>query len=234
MKRKRIAFFLCCLLMTIQLGRLPASATEKKDNSNVFYEHECADSSMKIALTFDDGPHPKYTKKILDILEQYGVRATFFMIGQNVEYWPDTAKQVAQAGHEIGNHTYSHGNVSKENKNALLCDIEKGEGVIFKVTGKECLLFRPPEGRMDGNVKAITTEKGYSVILWSVDTRDWAHTPVDEIARNIRSNVRSGSIILMHDFIAHDSPTPKALEIIIPWLLSQGYEFVTVSELLAE
>lgn len=190
---------------------------------------------MEIALTFDDGPHPYLTPEILEILKEYNVSATFFVVGQNVSAYPDIAKMIVENGHEIGNHTYTHGHIAKMNRNTLTNEVESCEREIYEVFGEyRTKLFRPPEGTVDGDVKAISDEFGYSVILWSIDTRDWAHTPVSDIAHNVLSNVKSGDIILMHDYIGHNSPTPQALRIIIPELLARGYKFVKISELISK
>ncbi len=197
------------------------------------YRH--ADTERKvIALTFDDGPHYKYTEEILDILKKYGVKATFFMIGANAEKHPRLAKRVFSEGHEIGNHTYSHPHL----KGLSECDIKKeiktSSAVIEKITGSCPTLFRPPEGFCGKEVTAAAENMGYTVILWSQDTRDWAHTTPEKISSDILNNVRCGDIILFHDFITPDTPTPAALEKIIPRLCNDGYEFVTVSELIAQ
>ena len=186
----------------------------------------------KIALTFDDGPHPAYTREILDILEDYGIRATFFLIGVNAEQYPDLVQAELAAGHEIGNHTYRHSNLQKEAYDAVRCEIQEMEDALGKYTENRPHLFRPPGGLYCDEVCRAAADLDYTVILWSVDTRDWAHTSVEDIVENVMTNVDSGDIILFHDFVSGQSPTPEALRRILPELLSQGYEFVTISELL--
>ncbi len=189
-------------------------------------------TDKKIALTFDDGPHYKYTAQILDILKKYGIKATFFVIGVNAEKLPSQVKRAHDEGHEIGNHTYSHPHLKNISVAQLESQIEKSSEVIEKITGSRPTLFRPPEGYCENSVAATAEKMGYTVILWSQDTMDWAHNTPQKISKDILCSIKCGDIILFHDFITPDTPTPQALERIIPELLKMGYEFVTVSELL--
>ena len=185
-----------------------------------------------VALTFDDGPHPTYTAEILDILREYGIKATFFVIGENVERSKEVLKRCADEGHEIGNHTYSHASANNCTTRTLKEEIEKTDRIIFDLIGKKPALFRPPTGICNNRSVALSTELGFKTIVWNVDTRDWAHTSTDKIIKNVLENVKSGSIILFHDYIESPSPTPDALKVIIPELIAKGYTFLTVSELL--
>ena len=173
--------------------------TDADDGNIVYYRRR--NDRMEIALSFDDGPHPTYTQEILSILAEYGVPATFFMVGENVLYYPEAAEAVLAAGHEIGNHSYDHRRLTKLNEAGV-------------------------------TVRRVARAEGYRLILWDIDTRDWAHTPPDTITRNVLESVQAGDIILMHDYIGHDSPTPAALRRLIPALLERGYRFVTVSRLI--
>lgn len=189
-------------------------------------------SKKQIALTFDDGPHPYRTPQILDILDKYNIKATFFLIGKNVEYYPEVVHREINSGHEIGNHTYSHAQLNKLQVDEIKEELSSFENALSKVSDYQSSIIRPPCGCYSEALCTAANESNYKIILWSIDTKDWAHTPVDTISENILKKVKSGDIILMHDYIAGDSPTPKVLEIIIPKLLSEGYEFVTVSELI--
>ena len=186
-----------------------------------------------VALTFDDGPHPKYTAEILDILAEYGVHATFFVIGQNAKEHPDLVRRELSEGHEVGNHTEHHYHTGQIGIGTLRRDMEACEQALFEITGKRPTLFRPPEGVDNTAIRQTCEDMGYRMILWCVDTRDWAHNPVGNIVANVEHNTVNGSIILMHDWIAEKSPTPAALRRLIPMLQASGYEFVTVSQLLA-
>ena len=196
----------------------------------VYRNHENAQN--KIALTFDDGPHPRFTPEILDILDRYGVQATFFFVGQNVGYYPETAREVAKRGHEIGNHTHTHPSMLKTNDTMLRRELLECEKVIQSVTDSSPKLFRPPQGNWNERICSLVRELDYSVILWDIDTLDWAGTPADRIFEYVRDNIKSGDIILMHDYHSKGCSTAQALEKILPELLGQGYSFVTVSELI--
>lgn len=188
-------------------------------------------SQMKIALTFDDGPHPVYTGEILDILREYGIRATFFVVGENVERYPELVERELAEGHEVGNHTYSHCHLSKTSPDQIIREIEACERSVYQLCEYRTKLFRPPEGVLPDAIHDYARNADYTVILWSVDTYDWAHNPINEIMKNIRRNTEPGDIILMHDSVK-DSLTPTALRQIIPYLLDEGFTFVTVSELI--
>lgn len=225
MRRFLSALAVFCLIITFSL-RVGAA--------RIVYSFAGGLEKPRIALTFDDGPHPRYTPEILRILREFGVSATFFIVGENGAAYPETLAALVAEGHELGNHTYSHYHMAKLSREELFADIENCDRVLMQKTGCTPRLFRPPEGVCTEDVKRYCEERGMTIVLWSVDTRDWAHTPVSEICENVRSNVKDGSIILMHDFIGKNSPTPAALRRIIPMLQELGYEFVTVSQLLGE
>ena len=189
-------------------------------------------NGKKIALTFDDGPHPRHTPEILDILDEYGIKATFFVIGVNVTNYPDALQETIKRGHEIGNHTYSHPHLCGADFNTLKNEIDKCESAISLLADYKPKLFRPPEGWIDNDVKTISAQYDYKVILWNIDTLDWAHTSPDKIVKNVTENVKPGDIILMHDYIGKNSPTAEALRGFIPILIERGYQFVVVSELI--
>ena len=192
------------------------------------------DTSEKIiALTFDDGPHPYLTEQILDILDQFNVKATFFVVGKMCESYPFALKSIALRGHEIGNHTFTHLTETPSNADILRSEILKTEEKIFELTAKKTFLFRPPTGYCCAEAVKMTKELGYKTIVWDIDTRDWTSCSAESIFREIKKNARNGSIILFHDFIGRSSPTPKALRLVLPWLISQGYTFVTVGQLLS-
>lgn len=186
----------------------------------------------RIALTFDDGPHPCKTGKILDLLSLYGIRATFFVVGENAGYYPDIILRESAEGHEIGNHTYYHKPLRQCKPGEMEKEISKTSEIIRKITGRSPSLFRPPEGSYSCKTVESAKTCGCDVILWNVDTRDWALCGTKEIVANVKTNVRDGSIILFHDFTREGSHTVDALKILIPYLIDSGYEFVTVSEII--
>lgn len=197
-------------------------------NSTFYCE---AREPKRIALTFDDGPHYKYTEQILDILKKYDVRATFFTVGTNVHRFPELIQRELSEGHEVANHTYSHRHMAELSEDEFRQEIEAWEEVIYKEHGYSSELFRPPEGILTDSERQTVEAMGYNVILWTIDTRDWAHNKVERIVDSVLKEARDGSVVLFHDFVSGESPTPEALEIIIPKLREIGYEFVTVSEL---
>lgn len=226
-----VARLCLCLGLSCAIARCPVQAAGQGASTPIVYQGQ--GDEARIALTFDDGPHPLYTAQILDILAEYDVRATFFVIGENADLYPELLQRTVTEGHEIGNHTQTHPlkNLSSEQMEKELSDCET---TIAEWIDCRPRLFRPPGGIISGTVTALAENHRYRVILWSIDTRDWAHTPVEQIAKTVLDDAGAGDIILMHDGIKSNSPTPQALRIVIPALLARGYRFVTVSELLEE
>ena len=200
--------------------------------SNVYSKN--ASAGKKVAITFDDGPHPIYTKRILDILEKYGARATFFVIGRNIENYPEAFEELAKSDNEIGNHTYNHKRLGGLGRTRLESEIIMTERLIESYSNRHSSVLRPPEGDFGELLNEISLEEGYDIVLWSIDTLDWAHTPAQKMADTVLGSVGDGDIILMHDYTSHGAHTCEALEIIIPRLIEMGYELVTVSELICE
>ncbi|MGM9532131.1 polysaccharide deacetylase family protein [Intestinibacter sp.] len=196
-----------------------------KNNSN---------NQMKIAITFDDGPHPKETDKILDILEKYNAKATFFVVGKHVKWYTDAVVRASKDGHEIGNHTYNHPDISNLSQEQIKQEIKLCEDIIIEKTGQKPKLFRPPFGNYnEQSLSKLSEDLGYTVVLWSgVDVKDWKNPPSDQIADKVINNVKSGDIILLHDYGTNS--TVEALDKILASLTEKGYKFVTVSELLEE
>lgn len=205
-------------------------ALNSKEEKNVYKSFD--NSEMNIALTFDDGPHPRLTPQILDILNKYGVKATFFVVGSNVKAYPDVVKRVLDDGHELGNHTENHINLEKSNSRNVIKELKDSHDDVLELCDFNMKYFRPPMGAVNKTVCQIAKKMDYDVILWSIDTEDWRHLSVDKITDNIYKNIKSGSIILFHDYISNGSPTPEAIDIIIPQLQEKGYNFVTIGQLL--
>ena len=215
-----------CVSLTAFLIGFPTTALE------VYRSVE--NDSMKIAITFDDGPHPILTPRILNILDRFHVSATFFMVGVNIENYPETARAVIDAGHEVGNHTYSHTHLERLSREDVEREIWLCEDILEELCEYRPHLFRPPEGAMSTYVENSSEENDYTLILWSLDTRDWENKNTEQIVETVLSKIHPGDIILMHDYIGRHSKTPEALEILLPRLIERGYEPVTVSELLGE
>ena len=202
------------------------------DNKTVYNSN--AKSQNKIALTFDDGPHPKITPKVLDLLKKYDIKATFFAIGVNVDNYSESLKRAANEGHEIGNHTNSHSILKSMDKDKIAEEIRECEEKIMNLTGIKTMVLRPPCGIYDETLVKIANQMNYKIILWNIDTHDWAHMTTKEIVKTVSSNIKGGDIILCHDYISGENHTIEALEVLIPMLLKNGYEFVTVSQLLQD
>lgn len=205
---------------------------DPRSDSSVYFS--VSDSEKRVALSFDDGPLEGKTDKILEVLEKYGVKATFFMVGSQARYCPETAMRVVNDGHEIGNHTNNHKSLAALSARELDEEISEAESAIFDACGYIPSLFRPPEGVCTEKISNAAKLRGYSIIMWSVDTLDWQGKSARVIADNVLANTKPGSVILMHDGIFSKSHTAEALDIIIPALMANGYTFVTVGELIAD
>mgnify|MGYP000901422355 CR=1 FL=1 len=180
----------------------------------------------RVALTFDDGPHRIYTKNLLDGLRERGVKATFFVVGENIPGNEDLIRQMEADGHLIGNHTYNHVQLDKISKEAAKEEIETTNQKIFEITGVYPAWLRPPYGEWRKNLDFYVE---MFPVLWDVDTLDWKSKNVDSIMKIVRSEVSDGAVILMHD--AYQSSVDAALQI-VDFLMAEEYEFVTVEELI--
>ncbi|MBW4662221.1 MAG: polysaccharide deacetylase family protein [Drouetiella hepatica Uher 2000/2452] len=184
-----------------------------------------------MALTFDDGPWPETTEQVLDILKQNNIKATFFMVGLHIKRHPELAKRVAQEGHTIGNHTWSHP-LEDVNLADAAYEIDGMEKLIHETTGVRAALFRPPSGQLNGRLATYARERKYATTLWSIDSEDhYVSSPI--LIDNVLKNAQPGRIVLMHDGGGDRSATIEALPQIISALRHQGYRFVTVPELMA-
>ncbi len=187
-------------------------------------------SRPMIALTFDDGPKTSVTSRILDSLEANGGRATFFMVGSNVNANADVIKRMVAQGSEVANHTHDHKYISKLNAEGIISQIGSTNQKIEAICGVSPVLMRPPGGYIDARSLSVVGNMGMSAIMWSIDTRDWQHRNAQRTIDTVLSQVRDGDIILMHDIY---STTADAAVVLIPELTARGYQLVTVSELAA-
>ncbi|MEG5067365.1 polysaccharide deacetylase family protein [Microcoleus sp. B3-A4] len=193
--------------------------------------HARLDSQRKaIALTFDDGPWPKTTTQILDILKENNIKATFFWVGKYLKNSPEIGQQVAAAGHAIGNHTWSH-EYLQYNEDGAAREIDRTSSLIEELTGIQTSMFRPPGGILNNGLTAYAQKKNYAVVMWSADSFDW-RTLTESLIDNVMRQANSGGIVLMHDGGGNRARTVKALPDIIARLRKEGYSFVTVPELL--
>ena len=185
-----------------------------------------------VALTFDDGPHPKYTEQILNLLEQYGAKGTFFLVGKHAEKNPQVVFRMYEEGHEIANHTYTHPFTTSVPK--VMKEIKQTEETLFSITGYSPNLFRPVEGQYTDKLVEEVVKEGYKIVMWSwhQDTEDWKDPGVNKIVNKVLNGIEEGNIVLFHDGGGNREQTVKALEIILPKLKEQGYKFITVTEML--
>ncbi|MDA8195248.1 MAG: polysaccharide deacetylase family protein [Thermaerobacter sp.] len=187
-----------------------------------------------VALTFDDGPSPLYTPEILQLLTTYNAHATFFVLGSEVLRFPQVAAAIARQGSVLANHGWQHLNLYRSGANVLWQDAHRAETYVRSLGLPMAPLYRPPYGNVSQTLLAIFSRHGYRVILWSLDTRDWAHTNGHVIAQKILHSIRPGSIVLMHDGGGDRAPTVSALATILNILSAQRYRFVTVPQLLSQ
>lgn len=180
----------------------------------------------KIAITFDDGPHPYYTEQLLDGLKARGVKATFFVMGKHVEEYPELVERMHEEGHLIGNHTYSHIQLNQSNGESFKEELVKTSELIEGLTGEEVQYVRPPYGSWD---KKFEKELNMFPVLWTIDPLGWCSHNVAGIVQKVTSSAKENSIILMHD--EYKTTVTAALQI-IDELQKEGYEFVTVDEIL--
>lgn len=183
-----------------------------------------------IALTFDDGPNSNVTPQVLKALAEYNVKATFFMLASQARANPSMAKEVAMAGHEIGNHTNLHQNLVKLDTYDIEEEISESARNIEEASGQYPMMTRPPYGIFDKRVEETATALGTSLILWSVDSMDWKTRNAKMIKEEILNSITPGAIVLMHDI--HQA-TADALPELLTVLIKDGYQFVTVSEILS-
>ncbi len=217
---------LSCIVLLILLAAICIIGfIQQKDIPTIGKALENQDSK-KIALTFDDGPHPYYTQQLLKGLKERNVKATFFITGQNVEAYPEIVKEIYTDGHLIGNHTYSHLQLNRQNTESFKQELIKTNEVIKEVTGEDTIYVRPPYGSWN---KEFEQELNMFPVLWTIDPLDWCSSDVSCIVNTVCAKAGENDIILMHD--QYKTTVTAALEI-VDELLAEGYEFVTVDELL--
>lgn len=212
--------------VTLPLNKVNLLLSEKYQTPIEEQPIEVPDANVKkIALTFDDGPHPQTTMQILETLEKYDAKATFFMLGNMVQQYPQLAKKVVEQGHEVGNHSWNHHDLTKLSPASIQQEINDTSLIIESTIGQKATAFRPPYGAANETVRSQTN---LPIVLWDVDTEDWKYRDSEMLLPTIKSAARNNSIVLMHDI--HQS-TANGLDAVLAYLQSEGYTFVTVSEL---
>ncbi len=213
---------------TVEMNELP-----KSSQGTIVYQGKLKSNEKVIALTFDDGPGPKNTAQVLEILKKNNIKATFFMVGQMVKYFPQIAKQVAADGHVIGNHTWHHWYFQMDGATAA-SEIDRTADIIYKTTGEKTTLFRPPGGFLNNGLAQYAKNKKYAVMMWSEESGDAERRSpqVPMLVKNVLKYAKPGAIVLLHDGGGNRSKSVKALPEMIAGLKAQGYRFVTIPQLL--
>lgn len=179
----------------------------------------------RVALTFDDGPHPSVTPRILKALEDHQGLGTFFVLGNRVHLERELLRDIFNRGHEIGNHTFEHKQLTLLSENEIMSQMSRAEQAIFDVIGTRTKVMRPPYGAFDDKVAA---QMKWPMIMWTLDTLDWDSKDSDAVIKRTLDNIKDGDVVLMHDMYLS---TAIACETIIPELVKRGFQLVTVSQL---
>lgn len=229
--------FLCLLAISVMIGlcmqlttgKTESAQTETLPAGRLLSGEETLEMENKmIALTFDDGPNVLYTERLLDGLAERDVKATFFLIGKNAEAHPEIVSRIAEEGHLIGNHTYSHLKLTAGNETEFLEEINRTGEIIKDITGSTPVFCRPPFGVWNTRYEQ---RLGIIPVLWDVDPRDWCTFDTRTVANRILADCHDSAIVLMHD--EYETSVEAAL-LVIDELKQQGYTFVTVDELLID
>lgn len=224
-----------CFLLFLMIGLLvavrPAGLQAEEAEREVISFTRGPSGSNFVALTFDDGPHPKLTPRLLEILEAEDVPATFFMLGTMIEKYPETARAVAMKGHEIANHAFTHDRLTRLDTATVRDEVVRTQTLLEKVTGTEPRLFRAPYGAVDSRVRKELLDQDLELVGWAVDPRDWERGKTSEtITSFILEHADGGDIILLHDI---HTRSVNAVVDVIRGLKARGLEFTTAGDLIA-
>ncbi|MCX7614776.1 MAG: polysaccharide deacetylase family protein [Clostridiales bacterium] len=230
MKKATIITFLCCLMGLFIFGITPAgkavmAAAAKRD----LPIYSVSKDYNVCSLSFDAAWGNEDTQTLIDILGKYHIKATFFVVGQWVDKYPESVKALSDAGHEVMNHSNTHPHMPQLSAAKMIDEIKQCDDKIEKVTGKRPFLFRPPYGDYDDKVVSTLRSQGHYTIQWDVDSLDWKELSAKEITDRVLKKVQPGSIILFHNAAKN---TPAALPGIIEGLIQKGYKFAPISELI--
>jgi peptidoglycan/xylan/chitin deacetylase (PgdA/CDA1 family) len=183
-----------------------------------------------LAMTFDDGPHPSLTPRLLDILKERNIKCTFFVIGKNAKAYPKIIQRMIAEGHEVANHTWTHCSLTSRSDDQIRSELRQSEDALMAAANYRPQLIRPPYGAINARIKQLMfAEFGYSTIMWSVDPQDWRRPGVSVVTSRLVNGAHPGAIMLAHDI---HPPTIQAMPAMFDQLLAKGYQFVTVSQLM--
>lgn len=233
-----ITFIFLIFLFFFCINTFASTPSRKKFEKTGHAIWEVNTKEKLIAITFDDGPHPYFTPQILDILAKYDAKATFFATGLKAEQYPELIKREVAEGHEIANHTYDHLPNSNLSPRILSNEIKKADVAIRRITGVTPSLFRPVGGYYNYWIVNTAVQHHKTVVIWTwgQDSRDWKDPPANQICDSVLTGVKPGNIILFHDWHGNQyskkCSTPEALETILNYLQKNGYQCLTVSEML--
>ena len=220
------------ILLLVSMCSCSSKEIAANNKAKVYYHYKTVEPYL--AITFDDGPNKIQTPKVLKILKKYDATATFFMIGENIEYQKEVVKKVSEAGHEIGNHFYTHENINKMSKEEIKESIVKTNDLIYSIIKKKPTVVRAPYGIVNDTLKEVCGELNMSIILWTSDkdSRDWDKTKDSDIINNVTKKVSNGDIFLFHDGSKTYTNTLSAIDVVLPTLKERGFKWVSVSKLL--
>lgn len=229
---------LLCVFIHISLNQICTVNAESKNR--YYYEKqgtaiwEVPVKEKVVAITFDDGPNDEYTPQVLDLLKKYNAKATFFLVGERVTRYPEVVIREINEGHEVANHTFTHARLQYLSQEQIKSQLQRTHDAILAAAKVEPVLFRPPFGYYSERSINAVHELGYLTVMWSwhQDTFDWQNPGVYKIVSNVLKDTRKGDIVLFHDHGGNRTQTIDALKRILPALQKQGYQFVTVSQLL--
>ncbi len=183
----------------------------------------------RIAFTFDDGPHPKLTDRLLELLDKENVKATFFVVGKQAEHYPELIQRIFEHGHELANHTYTHRNLSRLSHLEFDHELDQTHRIVQAITDQPMKFFRPPGGQYDGQVVARANDLGYRMVMWNIAPGDHANPPAELIKTRVLRNLHENGVVLLHSGIEN---TLAALPELITELRRRGYTFMTVSQMM--
>lgn len=191
--------------------------------------YQVARDDNKVSISLDATWGTELTDEILDILDENGVKTTFFLAGYWVAKHPDYVRKIVERGHEIGNHSHDHPHMNQMTKEQIKADLSKNHEMLKQITGQDAFLFRPPFGEYSDKVIEAAEELGYYTIQWSIDSLDWKEVSADFMVQRVMEKIEPGAIVLFHNAGKH---TPQALRTLLPRLNAQGYDVVPISELI--
>ena len=230
LRRKTMAALACVLAAGLMFAAVNSPLTVGAAAAKRQLPIYCVQRDQKmISISFDAAWGNEDTQQLIDILGKYNVKATFFVVGQWVDKYPESVKALSDAGHEVMNHSNTHAHMSKLSRDEIIADVNACNDKIEAVTGARPTLIRPPYGEYDDNVVSSIRSMDMEPIQWDVDSLDWKDLCAADITKRVTSKVQPGSIVLFHNAAKH---TPEALPTILESLLQQGYTFVPISQLI--